>query len=51
MHVRGGLWQSNWRNYVGTSLSLRGEKASITITKGKIEEVRVQGGWCLVGWI
>ena len=35
---------------VNISLS-KGEKAGITITEGEIEEVRVQGGWCLVGWI
>jgi hypothetical protein len=28
-----------------------GEKAGITITEGEIEEVRAQGGRCLVGWI
>jgi hypothetical protein len=36
---------------VAIFLSPRGEKASITITEGEIEEIRAQGGRCLVGRI
>ena len=36
---------------MGISLSLRGEKVGLTITEGEVDELRAQGGRCLVGRI